>query len=342
MAIKIVNQRPGIRDVADRAGVSLSSVSRVLDDHPDVSTRMRNRVMDAVSALGYRPNPLAQSMRTGTTMTIGFVAGDTSNPLLAHISLAAETRLRQWGYSLLVTNSNNDAKNESTNISVLLSRRVDGLLLSVADESNKELQSTFEDNSTPAVLIDRSLPGANLSAVYSDHAAGITAAAEQLIRLGHFHVALINGNPRVRPSRERSAALRKVFKSIPGSDVLVINGSFSERHGYESTIQLFRRSTPVTAVIAGSNQILVGVLRAIRELALTVPEDLSLITCDHSALAELHVPRIDTINRDPSEMGYVAADILRDLINGAPAEQRTLATTYERYASTTTPPRRAT
>ena len=340
--MKTVNPRPGIRDVAERAGVSLSSVSRVLDDHPDVSIRMRHRVMDAVAALGYQPDPLAQSMRTGTTMTIGFVAGDTSNPLLAQIALAAETRLRQFGYSLLVTNSDNDPANESKNIRVLLSRRVDGLLLSVADESDKELLAALAHNSTPAVLIDRSLAGEDLSALYSDHAVGIAAAAAQLIRLGHTKVALINGNPRVRPSRERSAALRKTFKGIPGSDVRVVNGSFSERHGYDTTIQLLRRESPVTAVIAGSNQILVGVLRALRDLDVSVPRDLSLITCDHTALAELHVPRIDTINRDASEMGEVAAELLRDLIAGAPPEQRTLPTKYEPFASTTSPPRKAT
>ncbi len=302
---------------------------------------MRNRVKDAVAALGYEPDPVAQSMRTGNSMSIGFLAGDTSNPLLAQIGLAAETRLRKAGYSLLVTNSNSDPANEHINIKVLLGRRVDGLLLSVADESDRELQDVLANTQTPAVLIDRSLPDKKLGAVYSDHAAGIAAAAVQLIRQGHTHVALINGNGRVRPSRERSAALRKAFKAVPNSEVLVINGSFSDTHGYVATKQLLRRDNLVTAVIAGSNQILVGVLRALRDLDVRIPEDLSLITCDQSPLAELHVPRIDTINRDPAQMGEAAADLLLELIAGKPTSQRTLDTNYEPFASTSIPSRKS-
>lgn len=334
--MKKATGRPGIRDVAERAGVSLSSVSRVLDNHPAVSEVMRNRVLDAVAALGYRPDPVAQSMRTGNTMTIGFIAGDTSNPVLSRIAVAAESRLRTWGYSMLVANSANDPRNELRNIELLLNRRVDGLMLSVGDESDEALRSVLAGMSTPGVLIDRSLPGTALAAVHSDHSTGITAAVEDLIRLGHRHVALINGNPRVRPSRERAAALRKAFKSVPHGTAKVVNGAFSERHGYEATLRLLEGGTSVTALIAGSNQILVGVLRALRQLNLQIPEDISVVTCDQSPVAELHLPRISTISRDPSALGTAAADLLHALIQGEQGGIRVLPTVYEPYDSTST------
>jgi len=333
----VQGRKLGIRDVAQRAGVSVSSVSRVLDNHPDVSDVMRNRVMDAVAALGYEPDPVAQSMRTGTTMTIGLVAGDTSNPLIAQISLAAELKLREWGYSLLVANSINDPTQELANIKLLLNRRVDGLLLSVSDEASEKLREQLESAAVPVVLLDREIRNIKISRVNSDHDRGITQAAEELLRLGHSRVALINGNPRVRPSRERANALRKAFRAEAGSGVNVVSGSFSDRHGYEAALALLQRANRPTAIIAGSNQILVGVLRAIRFLGLHVPDDLSLITCDQTPLAELHEPPIATIRRDASEIGVAAAELLRAAMQGGAAEQRNLPTRFEPAGSCTTP-----
>ena len=327
--MRVGQRRVGIKEVAQRAGVSLSSVSRVLDGHPDVSEVMRFRVLDAVSALGYEPDPVAQSMRRGTTMTVGFVAGDTSNPLISQIGLAAELQLKKAGYSLLVANSMNDPDQERTNIKLLQTRRVDGLLLSVADESAPDLQDRVTASSAPIVLVDREVKSADVSAVNSDHAFGITKAAEHLFSLGHRHVALINGNPRVRPSRERAAALRKAFRGGSDVEVNVVNGSFSDTHGYESTVALLKRDDPPTAIVAGSNQILVGVLRAVRDLGRSVPGDVSIVTCDSSALAELYQPRISTISRNAAELGTVAAELLRDLMSGGAPERRLLPTFYE-------------
>lgn len=323
------SRRPGIKDVAERAGVSLSSVSRVLDDHPDVSSVMRNRVLDAVMALGYEPDPVAQSMRTGKTMTIGFVAGDTSNPLISQIGLAAELHLKARGYSLLIANSRNDPAQENANIRLLQTRRVDGILISVADESDEGLRSLLSASATPIVLVDREIRGENLAAVYSNHAEGISKAAEHLLSLGHRHVALINGNSRVRPSRDRSAALRKAFADHAGTTVTVLNGSFSDQHGYDAVQTIVRKHPKVTAVVSGSNQILVGVLRAVRDLQLRIPQQLSLVTCDETPLAELYQPRIATINRDATEMGTAVAELLLEQIGDGERKQVRLGTRYE-------------
>lgn len=297
--------------------------------------------MDAVMALGYEPDPLAQSMRTGKTMTIGFVAGDTSNPLISQIGLAAELQLKEWGYSLLVTNSSNDPSHERTNIKLLQNRRVDGFLISVADESDESLRELLANSAIPVVLVDREIRGENLSAVYSDHSEGIASAAEHLLKLGHEHVALINGNPRVRPSRKRSAAMRKVFGSRVGTSVTVMNGSFSDQHGYDAAMTIVKKRPEITAIVAGSNQILVGVLRAVRELGIGIPEQMSLVTCDETPLAELYQPRIATIARNAAEIGTAAAQLLHELINGGDVKQIHLATRYEPAESCATPTKKA-
>src|SRR5690606_24847600 len=140
-----------------------SSVSRVLDGHPDVSEVMRNRVLDAVASLGYRPDPLARSLRTGNTHTVGFVAGDTSNPLIGKIAVAAQLALLEAGYSLLVADSQNDPVQELTNIQVLDDRKIDGLLLSLADESEPAVVQCIAELHRPVVLIDRELSGVDAS-----------------------------------------------------------------------------------------------------------------------------------------------------------------------------------
>src|SRR5713226_1249741 len=124
--------RSSMQEVAERAGVAVSSVSRVLADHPDVSERMRERVLNAVNALGYQPDFVAQSLRRGATLTIGFVVGDISNPLLADAALGAESVLRGAGFSMLLMNSENNPALDAAHIRFFVNRRVDGMILSLA------------------------------------------------------------------------------------------------------------------------------------------------------------------------------------------------------------------
>lgn len=320
--------RVGMKDVAKRAGVSLSSVSRVLDNHADVSDVMRNRVMDAVASLGYTPDPLARSLRTGSTQTVGFVAGDTGNPLIAKIGVAAQLTLLDEGYSLLVANSQNDPHQELVNIQLLNNRKVDGLLLSLADEEAEKVSDLIAGLDVPVVLIDRELAGVDVSAVHSNHRTGIAAAAKHLMEFGHRRIGLISGPTNVRPSRERRIALVETLSKLAGSEPLVAEGSFSEAHGYEATLRLMRTQNPPTALLAGSNQILVGVLRALRELELSFPDDVSLITCDDSVLAEFSTPPIATISRNASLMGSTAGELLLQQLAGHDVETRILSTRF--------------
>lgn len=328
--------RTGIRQVADRAGVAPSSVSRVLSGHPDVSPVMRNRVLDAVSALGYEPDMLAQSLRRGATMSIGFIVSDISNPLFAEIALAAETRLQDRGYSLLITNAIRDAGKEADFIRMLSRRRVDGMLISISDENHPDIGDAVDGLRLPVVLIDRELAAVQ-PAVLSDHARGIGEAVAHLISLGHRRIALINGSAAVRPSRERQQALRRACRGS-GVSATVRHGTFSPEHGYKSTIDLLSGKEPPTAIIAGSNQVLVGVLHAARELDIRIPHDVSLVTCDDLALAGFLTPAVATISRDTAAIGRAAAGLLLDLIDDQPPRIEVLPTGF-RPAGSCAPPR---
>ena len=327
-----------MKEVADRAGVALSSVSRVLSGHPDVSEVMRNRVLDAVAALGYEPDQLAQSLRTGETKTIGFVVGDISNPLMSQIALGAEIELREAGYLTLLTNSVNDAALDVQHLRLLQQRRVDGLLLSLSDESNPEINAALMRTDVPGVLVDRQIVGSPFGAVLSDHASGISEAVTLLTELGHLRIGLVNGNPRVRPSRERANALRRFLRQNREVSGTVKTAAFTPEHGYQATLELLQAEDAPTALIAGSNQILVGVLRALRELEMSIPDDISLVTCDAVPLAEFHMPPIATITRDFSVMGHTAAELLLEQLEGQPAREVVLPTGFEPTASCASPP----
>jgi len=329
----------GMRQVARLAGVAMSSVSRVLSGHPDVSAAMRVKVMTAVEQLGYEPNLLAQQLRRGATQTVGFVVGDISNPLLAQITLGAEVALRAAGYALLLTNSVNQADLDASHVRLLQQRRVDGLLLSLADESNAAAALALGRSTIPAVLIDRDLAGADqASAVLSDHAEGIGAAAEHLITLGHRRLALIAGSPHVRPTRERVRALEDTVARHRSVSCQVRAGAFSEVHGEAATRDLLDSRRPPTAIIAGGNQILIGVLRALRAAGRQVPTGVSLVTCDDTPLSEFLEPPLATIRRDPRELGRVSAELLLRRLGGAGPETVVLPTTFAASSSCAAPP----
>lgn len=331
--------RAGMRQVADRAGVAMSSVSRVLSGHPDVSPAMRDRVMAAVEDLGYEPNMLAQMLRRGATRTVGFVVGDISNPLLAQIALGAEVALREAGYAMLLTNSVNEAKLDATHIKLFQQRRVDGLLLSVADETSQDTITALQRVPKPCVLIDRDLAlDEPASAVRSDHQAGITAAVEHLVALGHRQIALVAGSPHVRPTRERVAAIEEATAAHRGVRCQVRSGAFTETHGSAATRELLDGRRPPTALIAGGNQILVGVLRELAARGLRIPADISVVTCDDVPLAEFLSPALATVSRDPYAMGASAAQLLLARLGGGEPRAVTLPTTFRPAGSCAPPP----
>lgn len=299
-----------VRTVAERAGVAVSSVSRVLSGHPDVSDAMRARVLEAVAALGYEPDLLARGLRQGVTCTIGFVVADIGNPLLADIASGAETALRAAGYSMLLTDSEADSAADARHIQLLGQRRVDGLLLSLTKEDDPRVLAQLRDGERPYVLIDRELAGASGSAVLSDHRRGMRDAVRMLLALGHRRLGLLLG-PRLRFTRERLAGVEEAYEDRGlAPDLLVHEGPLDERHGRAGVAAMLDDPQPPTAVIAGGNQLLAGALEELQARRVAVPDDLSLVSCDDVPLARLMRPPIAVVRRDTRLLGRTAAELL--------------------------------
>lgn len=323
-------RRASMREVAELAGVAISSVSRVLSEHPDVSADMRERVMAAVNQLEYEPDFLAQSLRRGATLSVGFIVGDISNPLMATITSGAESVLRSAGYSMLLMNSEHDPEFDARHIRFFQARRVDGMILSLASERRPETIDALAQVDVPIAMIDRDLPTElRASIVRNDHRSGMRVAVEHMLDLGHRRIALITGALDLWPVRERVAGMAEAVaaRGVPDETISLI-GSLSAEHGEASTEQLLAMRPRPTAIVAGGNQVLAGCVRALVRNSIRVPDDISLVTCDEVDLSELHSPPIASVARDTLLLGRTAAELLLERFNGGEPRTVLLPTTF--------------
>lgn len=308
-----------IRDVAERAGVGLSSVSRVLSGHPDVSPHMRERVENAATELGYQPNLVAQGLRRGSSQTIGFMLRDISNPLFASIAKYCEQRLRASGYDMLLTSSDASPDAEAVNLSLLRRRRVDGLIMSLVSETDSTRDSLLEVT-VPMVLIDREVKGLDASAVLCNHAAGVRQAVRALLQLGHRRVLLITGSLHVRSARERQRAYIEAYEeaTLPIEERLMMFGGFDADFAETAVRRSLSAADPPTAVVSGGIMTTDGVLRAIRRQGLAVPDDVAVVALDEWPLFDAAPDPLPSVSRDPAEIGTAAAELILERLNGEP------------------------
>ncbi len=330
-----------IKEVAQLARVAPSSVSRVLNDHPDVSPEMKERVLRAAEQLGYQPNFLAQSLRTGATRTVGFVVRDISIPMFGGIVKGAEQELESYGYSVLLTNSLQNSALEAKHISVLCQRRVDGLILSLQSEASAETFKALDNVQVPVVLLDRELIGLPADAVLFDHASGVQEAVADLVDLGHRRIGLLVGSSRTRASRDRirgfMAACEGAGTSANWDSIVELPTATLEVVG-QATASLLGQA--VTAIVAGDAQIGTALLGAMKERKVQPGRDVSLVICDDLELFRLVDPAVSVVYRDAEQMGAVAARILMKRLSGGVAGpiREILRTNYVARGSTMPPP----
>lgn len=322
-----------ILDVAKRAGVAVSSVSRALGDHPDVSETMRDKVTAAARELGYVPDPAAQSLRSGATRLIGLVVRDFSNPFFGEIINGIEGVCASAGYTLLVTDSGRDAPQEIQRINALKQRRVDALVLSTVDDTAATTRSAISGFTRPVLLLDRDFDADSVSKVLQDHASGVKEATHDLLQLGHRKIALITGSHEIRPTRERIRGFLDAYEDlrITPDEAERVTGVFSASFARATTADLLSRpqGQRPTALIAGGVQATIGILEGLSELGLTPGEDISLVVCDDPPWLRVLRPRISAVSRDPEAMGRAAANVVLAMIKGEPVSTVTLPTRYE-------------
>ncbi|MBS1693490.1 MAG: LacI family DNA-binding transcriptional regulator [Actinobacteria bacterium] len=303
-----------IRDVATRAGVAPSSVTRVLSGHPNVSPELRDRVLAAVHEVGYKPDLVAAGLRRGYTQTVGIIVNDVLSPVIAQMIDIVESELRKAGYGVILANSHGQSANDVENVRLLHQRRVDALLTSFADDRNPELTATLSALPIPVVLLDREIDSHEFSAVISDHRMGARLLGEHLLERGHREIAIISGPVSAHPSRSRVEGLREVLskRGVPLRPEFQIAGRGSEEFGVNAVTQLMEDPHPPTAIVIGNGNTsaVAGVIAELRRRGVRIGEDIALAGSDDAPLMALHTPGITVISRDVGDLASRAANLL--------------------------------
>lgn len=301
-----------IHDVAQRAGVSPITVSRVINHSGYASPETRARVEAAVTELGYVPNRLARSLRSKRTHTLALVITDITNPFFTTVARGVEDTASDAGYTVIFCNTDESESEEKKYLQVLLQQQVDGILLVPARSSSDSIDMIRKQN-TPVVVLDRRLPpGAEVDTVRCENELGAYQLVRLLIELGHRDIALLSGPLGVSTAEDRLAGFRRAMREagIEAAAQTIIYGSFNQASGSEMMRQLLVHAPRPTAVFAANNLIGIGALQAIQQAGLRVPDDIAIVSFDDLPPTLLTMPFF-TVSAQPAyDMGKRATQLL--------------------------------
>jgi LacI family transcriptional regulator len=302
-----------IREVAESAGVSYATVSHVINNTRVVSHETRERVLAAMSALNYRPNALARSLRQGKTNTMGLVLPDSANPFFAEISRSIEDEAFKKGYSVFLCNTELDTQRELFYVDVLSKKQVDGIIFVAAGDQADSLDFLVHHN-LPVVMIDRDLPNVDVDAVLTDNQLGGFLATRHLIELGHTRIACISGPSSITPGSERIVGYRNALEQagLAYDEKLILRGDYHAQSGLEITQFILQMDPHPTAIFALNDLMALGALRAASEAGCSVPADLAIVGYDDLELAQFTNPPLTTIAQPKKEIGVQAVHLLID------------------------------
>lgn len=304
-----------VQEVADHAGVSIGSVSRVINNVPGVRPATVQKVHAAIEELGWSPNIAAQNIRTPSLRMIGFIFSDIRNSLYSSMTKGAEEVLSTKGYLLVTASSDGIPERELELMDFFKRRRADGMILTIQDENHSAVLSAISDWGIPHVMMEREIPMNSVS-IGADHLHGTRHAVEYLLGLGHRRIALVTGGRGTRVARDRIRALEEALRAagIEPDPTLLCQDSFSAEYGLSQTQRLMNMKEPPTALLSMGVRLLPGVLEALQLLGKKIPDDLSLICGNDSDIARIMTPQITAVRYDALALGRMAAENLIDQI----------------------------
>jgi LacI family transcriptional regulator len=314
---------PNLLDIAKRAGVAPITVSRVINNSGYVSQATRERVEIAVKELGYVPNTIARGLRSKRTHTLALIVTDITNPYFTSMARGVEDAAGACNYTVIYCNTDESEAKEEKYANMLAQRQVDGVLL-VPSCGNAKTIKFFETNEINVVLLDRRISGVGTDIVCSDSESGAYRLVKLLIGLGHKRIAIITGHEDVSTSADRVTGYQQALTEANLSENdLIYYGAFNEQSGYELTNQAMMTSPKPTAIFGGNNFIAIGIMKALHDLKLDVPGDVSVVGFDDLPESMFMKPFLTVARQRAYEMGKLAAELLLKRISGElPQEHR--------------------
>ncbi|MFF3543430.1 LacI family DNA-binding transcriptional regulator [Streptomyces platensis] len=310
-----------IKDVAERAGVSVATVSRVLNGHSPVA-ETRERVLAAVRDLGYRPNNVARALRTARTGALGLIISDLTNPFFTELADAVEDEARSLGYSLVIGNAGERTEQQDDYIRTLLDRRIDGLLVSSAGTGSAMLSEVVASG-TPLVLLDRTVPGVDAPCVRADGRTALTELAAHLAAHGRRRPAVIVAPAGTPTGDERLGFFRTALGgyglTLPDERVGA-TPDLQHTGGRQVMSAFLDLAEPPDAVLATDNLMALGAMDELRARGLRVPDDVALVVYDDVPWFAHTDPPLTAIAQPTRELGRAAVHTLLARIEGRPAD----------------------
>ena len=328
---------PTMKDVASRAGVSIQTVSAVINTKPGISAETTARVNAAILELGYRPYSVARSLRTRQTHTLALIVTDINNPSFSTIASAAEDVAHSHGYNLVLFNTHDDPEREASYIRAVSQRWMDGVIFAATGDQMTSLEA-LERAGIPTVAIDRIPMGYRGPSVTLDNFKAGRMAAEYLLGLGHRRLAHISGPLKLHLARERLAGFQSALSEHGLQATHLAEGSWSCASGQAGMQAILRAPHPPTAVFAANDRMAIGAIQIAQQLGLAVPGDLAVIGLDDIEVSEYLFPALTTIRQSFQEMAAQCVQLLIEMLKGSPPAHNKLILEPALVIRTTTAP----
>jgi len=310
-------KKPNLRILASKAGVSVNTASRAINDKPDINSLTKERILKIAREIGYVPNASAVALRTQKTRTLGVVIADNNNPFYAEVLSGIEAEAKANNYHIILTNTRRDYQEEETAIDLLLAKQVDGLLIAPVQEKNKDIYKLI-DSRIPFVVVGRDYENFSVDAVYNDEIRGGYIATEYLIKKGYRNISYIGGYTFKSPARKRLEGYKNALNdySIPIKERLIRIGDIDIEDGYKSTKEMFDRRLDFQAIFAYNDMMAFGAIKAIKERGMKIPDDIGVVGYDNILFSSLVSPPLTTFNLKKDDLGRESVRLLLSRING--------------------------
>jgi LacI family transcriptional regulator len=311
---------PSIKKVAEVAGVSVGTVSHVITGSVPVSDVLRNKVQAAIRQLNYHPNHVARSLKTSKTLTLGIIVPDMTIPFFPQVIRGAEEAARKSDYSLIAVNSDDDGERQKDLLSLLRSQRVEGILLVVAAAPTPLNQiSLIIDAGIPVVCLDRIPDRVPVDSVSIEDLDAAEIGVRHLVEMGHRRIAIVTGPLTLKNERRRVQGYRQALEKegIRVDEKLIWTGNLRPAEVAAMCAERLFGARRPDALFCTNGPTALGVLRAFRDCGLRTPEDIAFATFDELTMGDLFTPSITTVVQPAYDIGFRAAEILLDRINGA-------------------------
>ncbi len=319
------NTRVTINDIASRAGVSYQTVSRVINNRPDVADDTRARVQQIINEVGYRPSAAARSLVSHRTHTLGLLTADFSDYFFTQVIIGAEAEARKHSFHIMLGSTERNPEEEPEYFRMLAEQQVEGILFArpSTEPDNGHIQSMLRQG-IPVVTTAYHAPGEGLTVVDVDNVDGGIQAARCLVEAGHRRIAMITGPGAWRSVADRAQGYQLALEAagIGYDPTLVAQGDWSYESGYRAMAHLLDAAPGFTGLFAQNDQMAIGAIRALHDAGWRVPDDLGVVGYDDIPVARYYQPRLTTIHQPMQEVGRMAARLLIEAIDNRSVEQK--------------------